>query len=90
MKKSVNIFISVTLISLFVFSNGCKKVLEKTPDGRLTMDQILHDYNSTKGLLSAAYSQMIRRRDNLYWFTTLEALSDNAFEAREDLGACYW
>lgn len=89
MKTSRYIIIPAAIALVFTGA-GCKKVLEKTPDGRLSLDQILKDYNSTKGLLSAAYSQFIRRRDNLYWFTTLEALSDNAFEAREDLGACYW
>lgn len=90
MKKGLNIFISIALISLMIYGNSCTKVLEKTPDGRLPIDQILLDYNSTKGLLSAAYSQMMGVRDNLFFFTTLEALSDNAFEAREDGYASYW
>lgn len=90
MKKLITIFTLLAAGFLLIFDNSCKKVLEKTPNGRLSLDQVLQDYNSTKGLLTAAYSQMIRRRDNLFWFTTLEALSDNAFEAREDGYASYW
>lgn len=90
MKKGLNIFIPIALISLMIFGNGCKKVMEKTPDGRLSVDDILLDYTSTKGLLTSAYSQMILVRDNLFPWQTLEALSDNAFEAREDGYSSYW
>lgn len=90
MKKFINISLILGTAITLACAVGCKKALQKTPNGRLTLDQILNNYDETKGLLSAAYSQFIRRRDNLYWFQTLEDLSDNAFEAREDLGACYW
>lgn len=90
MKNNLKIISVIIIASFLVISGGCTKVLDKSPNGRLTLDDVLNDYDQTKGLLSAAYSQFITHRDNLYWFQTLEVLTDNAFEAREDLGACYW
>ncbi|TAN18588.1 MAG: RagB/SusD family nutrient uptake outer membrane protein [Chitinophagaceae bacterium] len=89
--KSYQIIISIVVLSCsLLITGGCKKALDVAPSGRLTLKDVLNNYNETEGLLTAAYSQFITHDDNLYWFQTLEDLTDNAFEAREDLGACYW
>lgn len=67
--------------SALIFS-GCKKALDKTPDGTLSMEKILSDYNSTKGLLSSAYSKIYQNRDQIaFVMHTMESLTDNAFWA---------
>ena len=82
--------IKISILSILLLFVGCEDVLEKTPDGTKTLDQILEDHDLTEGLLSAAYSMMETVRDNIFWFQTLEVLSDNAFTPREDGFSAYW
>ncbi|GAO43090.1 RagB/SusD family nutrient uptake outer membrane protein [Flavihumibacter petaseus] len=62
--------------------SGCTKALDKTPDGTLTLDKVLADYNRTKGLLSVAYGKIYQNRDQIVFvMQPVEALTDNAFWA---------
>ncbi|MGQ8336261.1 RagB/SusD family nutrient uptake outer membrane protein [Sunxiuqinia sp. A32] len=90
MKNRYSVIKIIFLIFLLNVNNACEDILEKTPDGTMTLDEVLSDYDRTKGLLSAAYSQMVLARDNLFFFQTLETLSDNGFEPREDGYSSYW
>ena len=59
---------------------GCEKMLEKTPDGQITLDKVLSNYARSKGLLDAAYNEMYLSRDEIcFVFQPVECLTDNAF-----------
>jgi hypothetical protein len=77
MKK---LLITLTFL-LFIFS-GCQDVLEKTPDGTMTLDKVLNNYERTKGLLSVTYGKIYQNRDQIaFVMQPLECLTDNAFWA---------
>ena len=46
LKKIIYLFIILGLMSQY----GCESVLEKTPDGQITLDEILNNYDRSKGL----------------------------------------
>ncbi|GGG73557.1 hypothetical protein GCM10007415_01160 [Parapedobacter pyrenivorans] len=75
--------ISIFIIALVTFSQyGCEKVLEKTPDGQTTIDQVLNNYNRSKGLIDAAYGEIYQARDQIsFVMNPIETLTDNAFWA---------
>lgn len=81
--KIIQSYIILILASVCsIIPSGCQKVLEKTPDGTLTMDKILNDYTRTKGLLSVAYGKIYQNRDQIAFpFHTIESFTDNAFWA---------
>lgn len=82
MKKVFHSHILLILSLSILIASGCKKVLEKTPDGTLTMDEVLKDYNRTKGLLSVAYGKIYQNRDQIAFpFQPIECFTDNAFWA---------
>ena len=74
-----NILITAFLVILFT---GCEDVLEKTPDGTMTSDDVLNNYERTKGLLSMAYSKIYQNRDQIaFVMQPMECFTDNAFWA---------
>lgn len=81
-KTSYQYIIFFFLCISVIIPSGCQKALEKTPDGTLTIDKVLNDYNRTKGLLSSAYSKIYQNRDQIaFVMHTMESLTDNAFWA---------
>lgn len=79
MRQRILIFI-IALVAFLPY--GCEKVLEKTPDGQTTIDKVLNNYNRSKGLIDAAYSQIYQARDQVsFVHNTIDALTDNAFWA---------
>jgi len=67
---------------LAVIFIGCEDVLEKTPDGTMTLDKVLNNYDRTKGLLSLAYGKIYQNRDQIaFVMQPIECLTDNAFWA---------
>lgn len=79
MKRIVLLIIITTTL---LFQYGCEKALEKTPDGQITIDKILTNYNRSKGLLDAAYGEIYQARDQIsFVMSPMECLTDNAFWA---------
>ena len=73
--------ILITLFLAIIFI-GCEDVLEKTPDGTMTLDKVLNNYERTKGLLSLAYGKIYQNRDQIaFVMQPIECLTDNAFWA---------
>ncbi|MEN6455969.1 MAG: RagB/SusD family nutrient uptake outer membrane protein [Prolixibacteraceae bacterium] len=71
----------IILLATIIFT-GCEDTLEKTPDGTLTIDKVLNNYERTKGLLSVAYGKIYQNRDQIsFVMNPLECLTDNAFWA---------
>lgn len=61
---------------------GCEYILEKTPDGQVTIDEILSNHDRSEGLLTAAYGEVYNMRDGIsFVFSTFDALTDNTFWA---------
>ena len=61
---------------------GCEHILDKTPDGQITLDKVLSNYDRSRGLLDAAYGEVYLARDQIsFVFNTFDALTDNAFWA---------
>jgi hypothetical protein len=79
MKNIVSIFI---ITAGFVFCSGCEDVLEKTPDGQITIEQVLSNYNRSRGLIDAVYGEIYLLRDQIsFVMNPIECLTDNAFWA---------
>lgn len=78
MKKEF--FLLFFLVTLTMMS--CQKVLEKTPDGQITIDKVLSDFDRSKGLRDVVYGQIYQARDMIsFVHNPIEALTDNAFWA---------
>ena len=61
---------------------SCEGVLEKTPDGQITIDKVLTNYDRSRGLLNAAYGEIYTSRDQIcFVHQTIDALTDNTFIA---------
>lgn len=79
MKKNILIISSLCLLGVF---SSCNKVLEKTPDGQITLDKVLTDQGRSMGLLTEAYSHIYLDRDEIaFVHETMDCLTDNAFWA---------
>ncbi len=79
MKK---IIIYIIIVSGSLFSYGCADVLEKTPDGQVTIDQVLSDTGRSKGLIDVVYNEVYQARDMIsFVHNPIECLTDNAFWA---------
>lgn len=78
MKRIVCLFIAIGLI----FQYGCEDVLDKTPDGQITINEILNNYQRSKGLIDETYGEIYLARDQIsFVFNPIETLTDNAFWA---------
>ncbi len=78
MKKEL--FLLFFLVTLTMMS--CQKVLEKTPDGQITIDKVLSDFDRSKGLRDVVFGQIYQARDMVsFVHNPIEALTDNAFWA---------
>ena len=77
MKKTVYILL-VALISL----SSCNKILEKTPDGQITLDKVLSNRDRSKGLIDVVYGEIYTQRDQIsFVMNPFDCLTDNAFWA---------
>lgn len=75
------IFNTILLSGLLMLSS-CESVLEKTPDGQITIDKILSNYSRCKGLIDETYGQIYVARDQIsFVHNTFDCLTDNAFWA---------
>jgi hypothetical protein len=79
MKKIFSILIAA---SALVLPYGCEEALEKVPDGQITIDKVLTNYNRSKGLIDAVYDEVYQARDMIsFVHNPIECLTDNAFWA---------
>jgi len=77
MKK---IIYSILVVAAALCLTGCEDVLNKTPDGQITLDKVLGNYSRTKGLLDAAYGEIYPVRDQIIFVhSTFDDLTDNCF-----------
>ena len=77
MKKTVYILLAA-IISLC----GCNKILEKTPDGQITLDKVLSNRDRSKGLIDVVYGEIYTQRDQIsFVMNPFDCLTDNAFWA---------
>ncbi len=59
---------------------SCSDVLDVTPDGRLTMDEVWASSDYTEAFLSSAFDNIPSKHVNYYWFDNLpSALSDDGW-----------
>lgn len=78
MKKEF--FILLFWVTLTMMS--CQKVLEKTPDGQITIDKVLNDFDRSKGLRDVVFGEVYQARDMIsFVHNPIETLTDNAFWA---------
>lgn len=78
--RNIRSIFFISLVSASLYS--CEKVLEKTPDGQTTIEQVLTNYNRSKGLIDAAYGEIYQARDQIsFVMNPIETLTDNAFWA---------
>jgi starch-binding outer membrane protein, SusD/RagB family len=74
----------LAVIMVFVF--GCEKAfdeaLNRADDSRETLEGVLGDLNKVRGMFAATYLGIPQDRSDIYFWTTFESLTDNAFEAQ--------
>ena len=71
---------SILTIGVLVCFWSCESVLEKTPDGQITLDKILSNYGRSKGLLDAAYGEIYGARDQIaFVHNTFDEMTDNTY-----------
>ena len=74
--------ISFILLTALISLCSCESVLEKTPDGQITLDKVLSNYGRSRGLLDAAYGEVYMGRDYICFIhNTIESLTDNTYWA---------
>ncbi|MDR1742285.1 MAG: RagB/SusD family nutrient uptake outer membrane protein [Dysgonamonadaceae bacterium] len=79
MKKTIFLFLFMLGAAL---PYGCEDVLEKTPDGQITLDKVLTNYSRCKGLIDVVYGEIYTLRDQIsFVMNPIESLTDNAFWA---------
>ena len=74
--------ISFILLTALISLCSCESVLEKSPDGQITLDKVLSNYGRSRGLLDAAYGEVYMGRDYICFIhNTIESLTDNTYWA---------
>ena len=77
MKKTICIFLAAAAALC-----SCNKILEKTPDGQITLDKVLSNRDRSKGLIDVVYGEVYQQRDQVsFVMNTFDCLTDNAFWA---------
>ncbi len=87
MKRNSLNFKVLPIVSLFlVMLVSCEKAfeeaLDRADDSRETLEGVLSDYDKVRGMLSACYMGIPKNRSDLYFWTTEEELTDNAFDTQ--------
>jgi hypothetical protein len=78
MRKIITILI---VLALPVCWQGCESVLDKVPDGQITLDKVLSNYGRSKGLIDVVYNEVYGSRDwIIFHFTPFDVLTDNAYK----------
>lgn len=81
LKKTLMAFSAVLFLLI-----GCEKAfdeaLDRMDDSRETLAGVLADANKVRGMFSAAYLGVPNNRSFIYFWTTFESLTDNAFESQ--------
>jgi hypothetical protein len=92
MKKTVKNTVITLAAALLVLTVSCKDILDKAPDGDLTMEEILQNPDQVEALLSALYMHVGDDGTNYgingkgfhhWWWESFEACSDNAYTSDE-------
>lgn len=86
MKKYIKSILRLVLSLGLILTIGCEAVfeeaLDRADDSRETLDGVLGDFDKVRGMLSAAYMGIPEDRTDLYFWTTEELLTDNAFDTQ--------
>lgn len=85
-KNIIKNLLGVSLIVLLFTQTGCEKAFEKAldraDDSRETLTGVLGDANKVRGMLNSCYAGIPQDRAEIYFWTTFESLTDNAFESQ--------
>ncbi len=83
-KQIINKLLSVSFILLLIVQVGCEKAfeeaLDRADDSRETLEGMLSDASKVRGMLSACYQGIPQDRTDIYFWSTEECLTDNAFD----------
>ena len=74
------------LMLLLMLSAGCEKAfeeaLDRADDSRETLEGMLGDADKVRGMLNACYQGIPKNRSYLYFWTTEDELTDDAFDTQ--------
>lgn len=88
MRKIVSILIILALPACW---QGCESVLDKIPDGQITIDKVLDNYGDSYGLIDVVYREVYITRDRqIFHFVTFDALTDNAYKNDGNFNSYAW
>jgi len=83
-----NIFISICMLVFLSALSSCNGVLDATPDGRLTLDQVFADQDLTKAYFSSCFNNLPKKSFRYHsWTNYPVALSDEAWDCTEGSNA---
>lgn len=83
-KQIIHKILSIAFILLLFAQAGCEKAfdeaLDRADDSRETLEGMLGDATKIRGMLSACYQGIPQDRTDIYFWSTEECLTDNAFD----------
>ncbi len=82
MKKYLVMGMATVLLMLISCEKAFDDALDRIDDSSETLDGVLADANKVMGLFTAAYLGIPDDRSDIYFWTTFESLTDNAFDAQ--------
>jgi hypothetical protein len=86
MRKIITVLIVLALPACW---QGCESVLDKVPDGQITLEKVLTNYGRSKALIDVVYNEVYNYRDQIiFHFTPFDVLTDNAYKD-ENVFSCY-
>ena len=85
--KFIKYFFMILSVSLTVLQVACTDALDKSPDGNMTMEDVLSDPNKVESLLNACYNQIPQKGYRYFWYDpVVVALTDDAYSSEENQG----
>lgn len=80
---TVRACLCMTLVTLISCEQIFEDALDKAADSRETLEGVLSDADKVEGLLTTCYAGLSKHRCDIYFWTTFESLTDNAFDDQE-------
>ena len=76
MKKKITKTILIVLA--YIVCTGCSDVLDITPDGRMTLDDVFKNTDYTESYLNSIYEYVRKYRHNYHYYSFLSSYTDDA------------
>ena len=80
MKKKITKTILIVLA--YIVCTGCSDVLDITPDGRMTLDDVFKNTDYTESYLNSIYEYVRKYGHGYHYYSFLSSYTDNATDSQ--------